>query len=1009
MPEWALEIPSAPVHQEQSNQLVRPFTAQQLIEFGKELLEQFIKRVVLGLAGFFIPGMPSFEQLVAWADDLREKLADVPILGDLIEAITGVEDGDLNDLGTFFLNVRTFLASINFLDPSFNLGAALTQFASLIVPLNIFSIPADVQDSINGALGDLQDALDGSYSGSGPIFLAVQALAEAWLKATDPLNAANLFGRIGMPQLAGGVSLSDLTTATSNLLDPFTAESVPSSDGWSFNSGQDAAQVVADGSTKGLWLKSGAIKVEEGQPVNTTVKVKYSGISSGAGQTIRYVLETYESEDGSGPMVPVVVGSITNPTGTVSSPVTLGDTSWDIPVGVQSVRPLLEVDELVTAGTVYWVNTPVFRKTLLGVLSDGLPAALQKPLDDLQATWDKFKGGVGGTVDDIEDALNDAGQAIRDALANALGHAGTGHTSANLLSYFQAIPQTVVSGLGDLNTLTNQIRDILAGLVVTPINSTVQAIKDWFTGLTGKTANLTTVGLFDAAKLSNITGTISQSLVTGLTGSLGDLQTTLNQIGDIFNNAVVTPINSVVQSVKDWWNEWFGGGSSNAIPLSQKGAANGVAPLDSSSLIPAQYIPGGVGGGGEPTDHILFTLAGNQSIPSGSATALTGWQQVGSVTATFDDGTNTRFTLPKAGWWDIQSQVAWASSATGKRQSAVVRTLTSGSAIPATSGEDAADHPAWPVRNKIRDTQEVASRGSLATTDKFSIQVYQNSGAALNVVSGYPDGTYVLATYLGERKFEAFSEENVNRTNQPVPDGVAGCWVTLGGGSGGGGGGQKNTPAAYGGGGGGGGAKIFRTWIPVSLLGPTYSVTRGTYGLPGVGGTTGNGGTGGNGGASTFTSGSVSMSAGGGAGGTGGSTSATVPGGAGGTASVSGTTATTAAGTAGGSGGSSASAGVNNTAGGGAGGGGGGTSSGSVSPGKGGDSIAAAGTAAAAANQAGANPAAGGGGGNSAGIAAGRNGGDGCGAGGGGGGAGGTSFGGDGGDGGRGYTLIEWK
>lgn len=849
-------------------------------------------------------------------------------------------------------------------------GIEFTRALVTAIIRQILNLPGQIWDSVEDALaalagwvadipiiGDILTIINDTFSaifGGIDFTGTLPTPGEVWQTVIDTLmlplnlllgpgsalNAANLFGRIGMPQLAGGVSLSDLTTATSNLLDPFTAESVPTSDGWSFNSGQDAAQVVADGSTKGLWLKSGVIKVEEGQPVNTTVKVKYSGVVSGAGPTIRYVLETYESEDGSGPMVPVVVGSITNPTGTISSPVTLGDTSWDIPVGVQSVRPLLEVDELVTAGTVYWLNTPVFRKTLLGVLSDGLPAALQKPLDDLQATWDKFKGAAGGTVDDIEDALNDAGQAIRDAIANALGHAGTGHTSANILTYLQNIPQTVVSGL---------------------------------------------------------------------TTDLGNLQTTLNQIGDIFNNSVVTPVNAVVQAIKDWWNQWFGGGSTNAIPLSQKGASNGVATLDSTGNVPLSQLGNVPASGGEPNDHILFTLPASQSIPNGTATSLTGWQQVGSVTATFDDGTNTRFTLPKAGWWDIQSQVAWASSATGKRQSAVVRTLTSGSAIPATSGEDAADHPAWPVRNKIRDTQEVASRGSLATTDKFSIQVYQNSGAALNVVSGYPDGTYVLATYLGERKFEAFSEENVNRTNQPVPDGVAGCWVTLGGGSGGGGGGQKNTPAAYGGGGGGGGAKIFRTWIPVSLLGPTYSVTRGTYGLPGVGGTTGNGGTGGNGGASTFTSGSVSMSAGGGAGGTGGSTSATVPGGAGGTASVSGTTATTAAGTAGGSGGSSASAGVNNTAGGGAGGGGGGTSSGSVSPGKGGDSIAAAGTAAAAANQAGANPAAGGGGGNSAGIAAGRNGGDGCGAGGGGGGAGGTSFGGDGGDGGRGYTLIEWK
>lgn len=716
MPEWALEIPSAPVHQEQSNQLVRPFTAQQLIEFGLQLIEQFIKRVVLALAGFFIPGVPSFEQLVAWADDLREKLADIPILGDIIEAITGVEDGDLNDLGTFFLNIRSFLAGINFLDPDFDLGEAAAAFVNLIIkPLNIFSIPADVQADINGALGDLQDALDGSYSGSGPIFLAVQELAKAWLTATSPLNSGNLFGRIGLPQFGSGVPIMALTTAVPNELEPFSATSVPTADGWSFNAGQNAAQVVADGSTKTLYLQSGVIKVEAGQPLDTGVSVTYSGVSSSVGQSIRYVLETFTSDDGSGTATPVTVGSVSNPSGTITTPVLLGSSSWAIPAGVQSVRPALVQD--LSAGTVFWKNTPSLKKKLAGPLSGGLPAAIQDRIDD-------FNG------------------LLADLLSNPAGVIGT-------------ITQGMVSGLPDLNTLTNQIRDILAGLVVTPINSTVQAIKDWFTGLTGKTANLTTGGLFDAAKLSNITGTISQSLVTGLTGSLGDLQTTLNQIGDIFNNAVVTPINSVVQSVKDWWNEWFGGGSSNAIPLSQKGAANGVAPLDSSSLIPAQYIPGGVGGGGEPTDHILFTLAGNQSIPSGTATALAGWQQVGSVTATFDDGTNTRWTFPKAGWWDIQSQVVWDTSTTGKRQSAIVRALSSGSVIPATDGADAADCPAWPVRNKIRDTQEVGVRSPLAATDKFSIEAYQNSGTALNAVAGYPDGTYVLATYLGQRQADA--------------------------------------------------------------------------------------------------------------------------------------------------------------------------------------------------------------------------------------------------------------
>lgn len=479
MPEWALEIPSAPVHQEQSNQLVRPFTAQQLLEIGKELLEQFIKRVVLGLAGFFIPGMPSFEQLVAWADDLREKLADIPILGDIIEAITGVEDGDLNDLGTFFLNIRTFLASINFMDPSFNIATAAAQFVNLILlPLNLLLGP------------------------------------------NSPLNALNIFGRLQLPQFGGGVPLSALTPTVPNELEPFSATSVPTSDGWSWDAAAGAAKVVADGSTKTLFLSGAAIKVDADQPLQYQIPVRYTGVTSGAGQTIQLALDTFTSDDGSGTATRVVVGSITSPSGTLSVPTVLGALNWDVPDGVGSVRPVLVVDELVTAGSVFWLNTPVLKKKLAGPLSDGLPKAIQDRIDDMQATWDKFKGGVGGTVDDIEDALDGAGQSIRDAIANALGHSGTGHTSANILTYLQNIPQTVVNGLDDLNTLTNQIRDILAGLVVTPINSTVQAIKDWFTGVVGKTQNLTSGGNLPPANVGSPTGgtNIGQDILDTLNG-----------------------------------------------------------------------------------------------------------------------------------------------------------------------------------------------------------------------------------------------------------------------------------------------------------------------------------------------------------------------------------------------------------------------------------------------------------------------------------------------------------
>lgn len=540
---------------------------------------------------------------------------------------------------------------------------ALTALSSWVV-----SIPADVQARINESLGDLQDALEGNYAGSGPIFLAVQALAQAWLKATDPLNAGNLFGRIALPQFGSGVPIMALTTAVPNQLEPFRATSeLPATedgdvDGWSFNATEDAAQVVCDGTPKALYLKSGVIKVEEGQPLDTSIDVKYSGITSGAGQTIRYVLETFTTDNGSGTATPVIVGAVTNPTGTISTPVTLGDSSWDIPVGVKSVRPVLEGDELITAGTVFWKNTPELYKKLAGPLSEGLPKAIQDRIDDMQATWDKFKGGVGGTVDDIEDALNDAGQAIRDAIANALGHAGTGHTSANILTYLQNIPKTVVDGL-----------------------------EDFWDAITAKTVNITSGGLFDAGKLQNITGTISQSLVTGLNSSLNTLNDFIQDVVDAILSALRgvpiiggviadlvsditglkstadTALNTADQIVEDTNAGWTGGTPSGTpTPVYDtiteiKNAVSGVYTIEVKTTSGTWTNPGGIvefwaicigsgsgGGSGAGTASNLFGYGGD-SANGTTAVGATGGKYLAQQINPADLTSTVSYTVPPGG------------------------------------------------------------------------------------------------------------------------------------------------------------------------------------------------------------------------------------------------------------------------------------------------------------------------------------------------------------------------
>ncbi|MCG7610332.1 hypothetical protein [Mycobacterium sp. CnD-18-1] len=355
-----------------------------------------LARELLGLPGHVWNNMT---ELLA---DIQPWVAEIPGLGDVVEAITGIEDGDLGDLGTFFLNVRAFLASINFNAPGFDPAVAVAQFVNLmLLPLNLLLGP------------------------------------------NSPLNPANILGRLRINQI-GGVSLSHVITQTSNLFAEFiNADSVPSADGWSFDAVNSAAQVVLDGTTKAIY--DDPIDVAPGQEIAGSIEALLDSVTSTPGSAVELALLLYDGVSES-PTGTYVFDSIADPSGTVTWAELSG--TYTVPAsGVKAVAPELRV-EGGTAGTVKF-KTPAGEIVLPSVLQDGLPKAIQDRIDDMQATWDKFKGGVGGTVDDIEDALDDAGQAIRDAIANALGHAGTGHTSANILTYLQNIPQTVVQNLED--------------------------------------------------------------------------------------------------------------------------------------------------------------------------------------------------------------------------------------------------------------------------------------------------------------------------------------------------------------------------------------------------------------------------------------------------------------------------------------------------------------------------------------------------------------------------------
>ena len=66
-------------------------------------------------------------------------------------------------------------------------------------------------------------------------------------------------------------------------------------------------------------------------------------------------------------------------------------------------------------------------------------------------------------------------------------------------------------------------------------------------------------GIIDTIeRITGIDLTILENALSGFDDLIGGLQTTLNQIGDIFNGLVVTPINNAVAGIKDWFLGFLG-------------------------------------------------------------------------------------------------------------------------------------------------------------------------------------------------------------------------------------------------------------------------------------------------------------------------------------------------------------------------------------------------------------------------------------------------------------------
>lgn len=380
-------------------------------------------------------------------ENLERVLADlkkVPFLGDLIEVITGVEDGDESDLGTWALGIRNALQGIDLSNPG-SILAAIGKVLGFSGVLSISRIANIIQDLISGA-GE---------------FLTAESVTDNPFFDWDSV----------MPGFISGGSIRATANGTQQV------------------------------------LRTEPFEVFPGQTLELRAASQWTGASATTGSNPVKVGFTPFDAAGN-PLADVIRGSL-QPSGDHGwqwIPVT---DKWPVPAGVKYASQLLILDSGATAGTFRFSNATAWASNLLDL---GL-------VKDLREMVDAIGGAVNSEAANIEARL----QAI------------TVDGKITVTEFEGLIQQAQVSGLVIIQTVLNQIRDVINGLIVTPVNSIVQDFISWFGLNQNKTQALNTDGTVSG---NAITGTIS-AVVSGAQAVLDAIGHGAGLIGSGFTNLQV--------------------------------------------------------------------------------------------------------------------------------------------------------------------------------------------------------------------------------------------------------------------------------------------------------------------------------------------------------------------------------------------------------------------------------------------------------------------------------------
>lgn len=401
-----------------------------------DLLASLIDGFIPGLQ---IPGLDaskiiSGEFPMEMITGLLDMFADIPLIGPFVQAITGILDGDLSDLTSFFTGFG-------------GAGSLLEQLVGSITGGSGSGGLLDLSSFFSGfgAGGSLLEQLVSSITGGDGAGGLADLIGFGFLGGDSPLNAFNLFNIIPS-NLLGLIGFGQIGDTQPNLLANGTFESAVSVSGsgiwtWDGTTGRTAngcASVNANGSEQRLL--SNAIPVAEGDKLSHIIRAKWSGLAyTGTPFRTRMVRMLNHAQVG--------IDNLAAPSAPGTNQTTWVDLTgadYTVPAGCDAVCYELTITATATAGNIKFDDGEVRKTGLLQMpWMQDLPESLADLLAFGQSTLDTIFEGITG-FSQIGTLLSDVLGALQNIPGPNVGGLGG---PANIVDTAQATWDQWIGGL----------------------------------------------------------------------------------------------------------------------------------------------------------------------------------------------------------------------------------------------------------------------------------------------------------------------------------------------------------------------------------------------------------------------------------------------------------------------------------------------------------------------------------------------------------------------------------